>query len=187
MLEKDGLVCLLKCSRRPIMRNSVFERFNLSRLTVIQVDILKKGENQISYSHSATHFLILFRSLPLYRRNTTVRVFLSSLPSRWEVNHLCNTITKISTWMTVNHSTKTALLTIHSQRINSVDRGKVTALILIDLSAAFDTFDHKVGHRFEDWSGLPGPALSWFASYTQSPCTQSIRINSVPTVFKLLP
>ena len=37
------------------------------------------------------------------------------------------------------HSTETALLKIHNEILSSMDNGKVTALTLLDLSAAFDT------------------------------------------------
>ena len=41
------------------------------------------------------------------------------------------------------HSTETALLKIHNHIICNMDNDKVTALTLLDLSAAFDTIDHS--------------------------------------------
>ena len=64
------------------------------------------------------------------------------------------------------HSTETALLKIHSDILASVDAGKVTALTLLDLSAAFDTIDHTILlSRLDDWFGVTGKALNWFKSY----------------------
>ena len=64
------------------------------------------------------------------------------------------------------HSTETTLLKIHNDILSSMDDGRVTALTLLDLSAAFDTIDHtillrRLGHCF----GESGKALDWFKSY----------------------
>ena len=49
--------------------------------------------------------------------------------------------------------------------------GKVTALILLDLSAAFDTIDHTILlRRLDDWFGVTGKALNWFKSYLTGRC-----------------
>ena len=42
------------------------------------------------------------------------------------------------------HSTKTTLLKIHNDILASLDAGKVTAMTLLALSAAFDTIDHNI-------------------------------------------
>ena len=42
------------------------------------------------------------------------------------------------------HSTETALFRVQSNILMSMDRQEVTLLILLDLSAAFDTIDHRV-------------------------------------------
>ena len=47
-----------------------------------------------------------------------------------------------------------------------MDDGKVTELILLDLSAAFDTIDHTILLiRLDNWFGVSGKALNWFKSY----------------------
>jgi len=42
------------------------------------------------------------------------------------------------------HSTETAVLQVLSDILVAVDRGDVAALILLDLSAAFDTVDYDI-------------------------------------------
>ncbi|KAL0148410.1 hypothetical protein M9458_056310 [Cirrhinus mrigala] len=67
-----------------------------------------------------------------------------------------------------HHSTETALVKIINDiRLNS-DSGKISVLVLLDLSAAFDTVDHNILlERLENWVGLSGMALNWFRSYLE--------------------
>ena len=73
------------------------------------------------------------------------------------------------------HSTETAVLRVISDVLEAIDRGDVAALVLLDLSAAFDTVDHNIlMERLRRTFGIDGAALQWFRSYlsgrTQSVC-----------------
>ncbi len=49
---------------------------------------------------------------------------------------------------------------------NELGKGRAVLLVLLDMSAAFDTIDHDIlVHRFKDEYGVGGSALSWFDSY----------------------
>ena len=75
------------------------------------------------------------------------------------------------------HSTETALLKIHNEILAAMDAGKVTALTLLDLSAAFDTIDHTILlRRLDEWFGVTGKALDWFESSLTGRC-QSIKLS----------
>ena len=64
------------------------------------------------------------------------------------------------------HSTETALLKVHSDILCNMNYRRVTLLVLLDLSAAFDTVDHEVLlRRLEVTFGIADTALQWFRSY----------------------
>jgi hypothetical protein len=65
-----------------------------------------------------------------------------------------------------HHSTETTMLNVLSDILQAVDRVNIAALVLLDLSAAFDTVDHATLLRRLDVSyGLRGTVLRWFESY----------------------
>ena len=64
------------------------------------------------------------------------------------------------------HSTETALLCVCEDIKKALDRKNGTALVMIDLSAAFDTIDHHILlHRLCHRYGVSGAALKWIESY----------------------
>ena len=76
------------------------------------------------------------------------------------------------------HSTETALLKIHNDILSSMDDGRVTALTLLDLSAAFDTIDHtNLLRRLGNCFGVSGKAMDWFKSYLTG-ISQRIKLSN---------
>ena len=50
--------------------------------------------------------------------------------------------------------------------LNNMDKGMISVLVMLDLSAAFDTIDHQIlVQRMKDIFGVQGDALKWVASY----------------------
>ena len=78
------------------------------------------------------------------------------------------------------HSPETVLLKIHNDILSSMDDGRITALTLLDLSAAFDTIHHTILlRRLGNWFGVRGKALDWFKSYLTGR-SQRIKLGNYP-------
>ena len=77
----------------------------------------------------------------------------------------------------VGHSTETALLCTKNEIHLALSKGIPTALVLLNLSAAFDTIDHDtLLSRLSAKFGFAGSALKWFRSYLQDRF-QSVKIG----------
>ena len=64
------------------------------------------------------------------------------------------------------HSTETALLKVLNDALIDINSGQLVLLVLIDLSAAFDTINHQLLlRRLKSSSGINETALLWFESY----------------------
>ena len=75
------------------------------------------------------------------------------------------------------HSTETALVRVQNDILRTLDQGGAAILVLLDLSAAFDTIDHSILlSRMESVLGVRGSALQWFKSYLLGR-KQRIKIN----------
>ena len=77
------------------------------------------------------------------------------------------------------HSTKTALVSVHDDILRAIDDNKCILLIMLDLSAAFDTVDHEILlRRLSCMLGISGSALQWFRSYLTDR-KQKVVVNDV--------
>ena len=75
------------------------------------------------------------------------------------------------------HSTETALIRVQNDLLRAVDTHGGAILVLLDLSAAFDTIDHhRLLHTLESSFGIQGKALDWFHSYLTGR-TQTVHIK----------
>ena len=68
-----------------------------------------------------------------------------------------------------HHSTETALVKVQNDVLKAIDNNRSVILLLLDLSAAFDTVDHSILlSRLQNRFGIRNIALKWFHSYLHS-------------------
>ena len=75
------------------------------------------------------------------------------------------------------HSTETSLIKTTDIILKAIDDKKLTAVVLLDMSKAFDSLDHDILFNKLKDVGLSSEALHWFASYLTNRY-QAVRINS---------
>ncbi len=64
------------------------------------------------------------------------------------------------------HSTETALIKVTNNILMAINQQKVVLLVLLNLSAAFDTVDDTIVLKsLSNQMGIKGKALKWFQSY----------------------
>jgi len=111
---------------------------------------------------------------------SVISKLLEKLVARQLLSHLNSTglLPSLQSAYRANHSTETAVLKVLSDILLDIDSGDLSALVLLDLSAAFDTVDHEILLRRLDTSFLvSGTALHWFESYLSNR-RQHVRVGS---------
>jgi hypothetical protein len=81
----------------------------------------------------------------------------------------------------VAHSCESALLTVADATFDAMDHSKVMILVLLDLSAAFDTVDHRLLIQKLGFLGVSGQALNWLSTYL-SGRTQSVVVGNAKSL-----
>ena len=104
------------------------------------------------------------------------KAFIKQLSSHMDIYNLH---TPVQSAYRRGHSTETAILKIQNDILISLDSSKGVILILLDLSAAFDTIDHNILlSRLQSRIGITDTALQWVKSYL-SDRSQVIHLDGV--------
>ena len=91
--------------------------------------------------------------------------------SRYELYAKCQSAYR------ANHSCETALLRVQNDIMLALNDKKDVILVMLDLSAAFDTLDHDILlHRLKHRFGISGAVYDWFESYLRGR-THSVRLD----------
>ena len=119
-----------------------------------------------------------------YLSKVIERVVAKRMISHMDLNHLHELLQSAYKAL---HSCETALIRVHNDVLRAIDRGQCVMLILLDLSAAFDTVDHeRLLQVLSDRIGLSGTALKWLKSYL-SERIQAVRIDGIESeIWKIL-
>ena len=102
------------------------------------------------------------------------KIVINWLQAHIKHNHLSN---PLKSPYRKHYSTESVLLKVHNDIIISIYKGEVTALVLLDLSAVFDTITHAtLTNILSDCYGISGQAQIRFSSYLQNRY-QSVKIK----------
>ena len=84
------------------------------------------------------------------------------------------------------HSTEAALLRVHSDILQAVNKGQCVFLVFLHQSITFDMVELDIlMKRLEESIGVTGPILQWYRSYFANR-SQSVHVLCVPSVACLL-
>ena len=187
------------CSLDPIPTSLLIECLDdvLPAITSIINDSLQSGSVPDIYKHAVVTPLIKKQSLDQnilqnYRPISNLS-FLSKILERTvlcQINEYLQNNSLYPKYQSAyrsSHSTETALLDVTNHILQSLDSGNFSILALLDLSAAFDTIDHKILlMRLSHSYGISSTPLSWISSYLTQRFQTIATYNhsSSPTVLK---
>ena len=150
---------------------------------------LKEGSFPTSFKHAVVTPLLKKQSLPKnelssYRPISNLN-FISKVLERVLYSRLCTHLDSFPSMSPFQsayrkfYSTETALIRIHNDLTLAMNRQRVSALVLLDLSAAFDTIDHNILLcRLNSCFGVSETAHALLSSYLFQR-SQSVAIDHI--------
>ena len=163
------LPCILKIVNSSMINGIFPEDFKKA----IVIPILKRPNLELEFANYSPVSTLQFLSKVIER---CVAIQLTEHIQQNNLNDILQSAYKI------NHSTETALLKIQNDIRLAMDNHCVTLLLLLDLSAAFDTVNLDILlNRLEHYFGVSGTALEWLNSYLKGR-HQSVFLNGIKSV-----
>ena len=166
------------CSLDPIPTNLLSECF--SEIGHVIVNIINQSISQGIMPESLKNAVVkpVFKNLKEdinafsnYRPVSNIS-FLSKLIEKavlWQIDSYLNEYNLYCTNQSgyrALHSCETLNLLMFNTILQEIDSGKVVAVFLLDMSAAFDTIDHNLLlETLHNAYGFKGTVLNWFSSY----------------------
>ena len=179
----------VKCSPADILPQNLYEE-NISNLTPLLTDLVN-----LSLSSGSMDGVKLADIVPIIKgenldpnilknyRPVSNLTFLGKIIERVVLNRLNSHLTSNNLQCPnqyaykKNHSTETLMIKIVNDVLIAMDEKEATVIMLLDLSAAFDTVDHDLLLRIlEKDIGLRGNVLQWFSSFLKGR-SQRIRLG----------
>ena len=109
---------------------------------------------------------------------------MAQLEDHIEKNHL-GTVHQLA--YRKHHSCETSIIKICNDILWAMENEKIRALVAINLSAAFDTVDHKILlQTLENLFGINNTALAWYSNYLSN-CSFVVDINGEKSDMKTSP
>ena len=164
---KDSLPVILPSLSSIINTSFVKGTFPLLWKMAEVTPILKDGDHEQANNNRPVSLLPILSKVC---EKVTLTQFMTFLESKQ----------RLSTEQSGNkrfHSTETSLIETTDVILEGIDKQKVTAVVLLDMSKAFDSLDHRILLLKLQDIGVSSTALRWFSSYLSNRF-QAVRINS---------
>ena len=164
---KDALPIILPTLTEIVNRSLLTMVFPLAWKKSEVIPILKEGDYEIPNDNRPVSLLPVASKIcervVLNRWNTCIRKGVS-LNIRVENKKL--------------HSTETLNILVSDMILDAMDRKELTAVVLLDLSKAFDSIEHSLLFKKLHSLGVSRKAVDWFKSYL-SDRSPSVRIGHI--------
>ena len=144
----------------PIITSLIYNSFTLSTFPLPWkkaeiVPILKSGDSEEPANTSPISLLLILSKVCERAAHSQ---FTNFLDSNNVIHHLQSGNRKL-------HSTESALLHFTDELLNNMDQKKISVVVLLDMSKAFDSIRHDLMLRKLRKSGVSESACAWFESY----------------------